>query len=480
MLHKATQTPTATPAPAAHPPGARAWARAHWQRRTHSIKGRLVALFVLLALATTVVFVWGTQQLLQSGWQAYVRPLVADYAQLLAADMGSPPDAARARALAQRLPLAVHIEGPLVQLDTHPGRFERRFGPGPGSGLNRGPTANQAEPSGDADSPYKDHTLRPGSWTVQRPDGHRISFALVAPPDSERPRLLGWATLAALLLLTALAYAAVRRQLLPLQAISSGVQAYGAGHFDSPIPVQRRDELGQLAERINTMAHSLNGMLDAKRALLLAMSHELRSPLTRARVNAELLEDSPERQALLRDLGEMRDQITALLEGERLADGHRALHTENVDLAALVAEAAAADAAAHPALQPAILRVQGGPWCLQADATRLRLLLRNLLQNARRHGRAEAAHAGAAAPEILLFKQPDGRTALGVRDHGPGVPPAQLPLLAQAFYRPDSARTRSSGGVGLGLYLCRLVAQAHGGELDISNQQPGLQVLMVW
>jgi signal transduction histidine kinase len=80
----------------------------------------------------------------------------------------------------------------------------------------------------------------------------------------------------------------------------------------------------------------------------------------------------------------------------------------------------------------------------------------------------------------LLFKQPDGRTALGVRDHGPGVPAAQLPLLAQAFYRPDSARTRSSGGVGLGLYLCRLVAQAHGGELQISNTQPGLQVLMVW
>ena len=430
-----------------------------------------MALFVLLALATTVVFVLGTQQFLQSGWQAYVRPLVADYAQQLAADIGNPPDPARARALAQRLPIAVHIDGPLVQLDTHPGRFERRVD------RRLGPDRSHAPD----DDTKRDHDLRPWSWTVQQPGGHRISFALVAPPDSERPRLLGWATLAALVALTAAAYAAVRRQLRPLQDISAGVQAYGAGHFNTPIPVRRRDELGQLATRINTMAHSLNGMLDAKRALLLAMSHELRSPLTRARVNAELLDESPERQALLRDLGEMRDQITALLEGERLADGHSALHTESVDLVALAAVAAAADAEMHPAAAPVVLRLETGPTTVQADATRLRLLLRNLLQNARRYGRPEdAVNPTSGAPELFLRRLPDGRTALGVRDHGPGVPPAQLSQLAQAFYRPDSARTRSSGGVGLGLYLCRLVAQAHGGELQISDAQPGLQVAMVW
>ena len=63
-----------------------------------------------------------------------------------------------------------------------------------------------------------------------------------------------------------------------------------------------------------------------------------------------------------------------------------------------------------------------------------------------------------------------------VRDHGPGVPDEQLAQLAQAFYRPDSARTRAAGGVGLGLYLCRLVAQAHGGRLVLENARPGLRV----
>jgi signal transduction histidine kinase len=112
---------------------------------------------------------------------------------------------------------------------------------------------------------------------------------------------------------------------------------------------------------------------------------------------------------------------------------------------------------------------------VQADPMRLRLLLRNLLENALRHG------AGGDAPvTVFARRESDGRLALGVRDFGPGVPADQLPLLAQAFYRPDSARTRRSGGVGLGLYLCRLVAQAHGGELRIQNALPGLEVAMVW
>jgi signal transduction histidine kinase len=69
-----------------------------------------------------------------------------------------------------------------------------------------------------------------------------------------------------------------------------------------------------------------------------------------------------------------------------------------------------------------------------------------------------------------------GGVTLSVRDFGDGVPPEQLPQLAQAFYRPDSARTREGGGVGLGLYLCKLVALAHGGSFRIDNANPGLVI----
>ncbi len=420
-----------------------------------SIKARLVLLFLLLALATTAVFVFGTHRLLQTGWEAFAKPLVDDYADRLAAEIGSPPDPARALAMTQRLPISVHIDGPRVQFDSRP------------------PDASRG--------PWRDHGSA-AAFGLQRftADGHRISFGLTRPPDPLRPRFLGWVTLGLLLLLTALAYGATRRLLAPLSRIGSGVEAYGRGDFGTPIDVGRRDELGRLAERINGMAANLHGMLQAKRELLLAISHELRSPLTRARLNTELLNDSAERRALLRDLAEMRDLLDNLLENERLAQGHAALQAEAVDLPRLVRDAVAASGSGNPgsAIDRTVdLRIDdiGGP--LLADPTRLRLLLRNLIDNAWRH----AANAPAAArPLVFLQRLDDGRIALGVRDHGAGVSAAQLQRLGQPFYRTDSARTRASGGVGLGLALARSVAEAHGGELRIENAAPGLRVTALW
>ncbi|HEY6355752.1 MAG TPA: sensor histidine kinase, partial [Burkholderiaceae bacterium] len=97
-----------------------------------------------------------------------------------------------------------------------------------------------------------------------------------------------------------------------------------------------------------------------------------------------------------------------------------------------------------------------------------------LVDNALRHS------AGAGRPPMVrLARETDGRVALSVRDFGPGVTPEQLLRLSEPFYRPDSARTRATGGVGLGLYLCRLIAQAHGGELRIHLAEPGLEVTLL-
>jgi len=442
--------------------------RKAFQTQTRSIKARLVLLFLLVGLGIAAVFLIGTQRAVQGGWQAFARPLLTDYVDRLAAEVGSPPSEARARALAERLPIRVRIEGPALRLDTHPQdarddtrRESRRWGNG-------------------------EHSFDAEGWGLVRhtADGHRIAFSLARPAESWRARGFGWITLAALLALTLAAYAAVRRLLRPLEDITVAVERYGRGEFGQPIAVKRDDELGDLAARINRMAASLHGMLEGKRALLLAISHELRSPLTRARLNAELLGESAERTALLRDLGEMRELITSLLESERLGDGHAALHREPTDLAALARELKATTFAGFDLrldLDDAL-----GP--VAADPMRMRLLLRNLVDNARRHG------GGAPATLFLRRDAPSGgeptaatsgappaqRWALGVRDHGPGVADDQLGRLGEAFHRPDSARTRSAGGVGLGLHLCRLIAQAHGGELRLANMHPGLEVAMVW
>ena len=412
-----------------------------WRQRHRSLGLRLVLLFLLLALTMSTIFVAGMQRVFSSGYSDLFKPLLADYVDRLVAEVGSPPDVARARALEERLPLAVRIEGPQVQYGTAPKRRHE----------------------------FDEHQATTG-WLLARStgDGHRISFRIQDGAWPQRPRIIGWVTLALLLLVTSIAYVWVRRLFRPIVDINAGAQRFGRGDFSTPIPQRRRDDLGELAAQVNQMATGLQGMLDAKRALLLAISHELRSPLTRARLNAELVAEGPERSALLRDLAEMRELITSLLEQERLAAGHQALHAEVLDLNALVRASCAesfAGAAIALELDPNVPRVT-------LDATRIKLALRNLIDNALRHG--------AAATHCIVRTEVEGcMLGLSVRDFGPGVSHEQLTHLAEPFYRPDAARGRDRGGVGLGLTLCRLVAQAHGGELRLQLAQPGLRATLL-
>ena len=418
------------------------------RRWRHSLGARLVGLFLLLALGMIVIFVAGMQSAFRYGWQELARPLVSNYVDTLTAEIGTPPDVARAKALTDTLPLRIRIEGPVVNWSSDPRDDDRRA---------------------------RRHGNSPDLWRPVRTlsDGHRISFGLasLAREDSpeDRPRLIGWATLAALLVLIALAYALVRRLLRPLADIRAGALRYGAGDFSQPIRPRRHDELGDLAGQINRMADGLHGMLDAKRQLLLAISHELRSPLTRARLNAELVDEGPARDALLHDLSEMRDLITDLLESERLAAGHAALHTEPTDVNALVRELLDGPFNGRGVAQALDASLPSLP----LDATRIRLLLRNLLDNALRHSTDAdtSPHIGTSVANDELH--------VTIRDHGPGVSDVELAHLTEAFYRTDSARLRSTGGVGLGLHLCALIARAHGGRLTLRNAEPGLEAELI-
>lgn len=440
-----------------------------------SIKRRLVLMFLLLAVLLTTVFAFGAQRAFSVGWRDAARPLLADYVDRVAAEIagpaGGPPSVARAQALTERLPITVRIEGPAVNWASHPAQVDHESA----SGWRRPRDAGGGSlvDPGRVDGHGDDSPL----FERRTGDGHRIAFALDNAAFERRPRLFG-AALAALLLITLGAYLYVRRLLRPLDAIAAGAQRFGAGDFGQPIPVrhpQQPDELDQLAGTVNTMGADIARMLEAKRALLLAISHELRSPLTRARLHAELLPEHGDaaepRAALLRDLQEMATLIGDLLESERLAGRHAALQLEPVDLPALARDVIGGLHHRHPTAAAVTLRAPDDLPPMRLDRARMRLLLANLLDNALRHA------AGAAQPPMLtLARSADGGITLQVRDHGPGVPDAQLAQLAQAFYRPDSARTRAAGGVGLGLYLCRLVAEAHGGRFTLRNARPGLEV----
>ena len=199
-------------------------------------------------------------------------------------------------------------------------------------------------------------------------------------------------------------------------------------------------------------------MLDAKRQLLLGVSHELRSPLTRATIATELLDESTNRSRIQEDLREMETLITEILETERMNSRHSVINRTPINLEHIV----------HSVLQELpetriSTDIESGLPDVNLDETRIRLLLRNLVNNAVKHG------GNASTPPTIKIRGGTKNLIIEVSDSGPGIPEEHLSRVTEPFYRVDPSRTRATGGFGIGLYLCKLISEAHGGSLSISS-----------
>jgi signal transduction histidine kinase len=229
----------------------------------------------------------------------------------------------------------------------------------------------------------------------------------------------------------------------------------GEGDFHARVPVEGRDEVAILAQTFNRAADRIEALVGAQRTLLASASHELRSPLARIRVALELMSaERPDlREPVARDIAELDDLIGELLLVSRLESVEPLEPSEEVDLLGLVAEEAARSDAA----------VAGQPVAVRGDAKLLRRLVRNLLENAVRHG---------AAPVEAFVEAADGRARLRVCDRGPGVPEPERERIFAPFYRPSS-RPPGEAGSGLGLALVRQIARRHGGEARYVPREGG-------
>lgn len=254
-------------------------------------------------------------------------------------------------------------------------------------------------------------------------------------------------------------YFMVNRLLDPVRMLRKGAERIRLGELNFRVKGNRQDELGELTESINHMADSLQSMLEAKRQLLLAISHELRTPITRAKLRLEFIPESDEKDQLKEDIQEIEQLITDLIEAERLNEEHAVLTAEPTPLAAFV-EGVCEQFESYPGDLELELPDEDREFII--DNLRVRLLITNLVNNAIRHGESNP---------IIVRVSFNGEFAhLEVEDHGEGIAAEHLTHICEPFYRADSARQRNTGGFGLGLYLCRLIAQAHGGELIIESQ----------
>jgi len=231
----------------------------------------------------------------------------------------------------------------------------------------------------------------------------------------------------------------------------------GAGQLDTRIPVRSKNDLGSLAVSINTMATDIELLLDAKRQLLLGASHELRTPITRAKIAAQMLEISENQTRIIDDLDEMESLIEDIIESERVTGGHSALNTTNVDLKDLLSTVLSDFKDSRIACN-----FTDNLPSIKADTTRLRLLFKNLINNALEHGAKEP-------PPELTVKQNSNSIFVTVTDYGKGISKQHLQRLTEPFYRTDASRARATGGFGLGLHIVDLIVIAHGGRLSINS-----------
>ena len=302
---------------------------------------------------------------------------------------------------------------------------------------------------------------------------------------SWQPQTMGFVGMLALVALAVAlgTYPVVRWLTKRLETLQQGVERWGEGDLSARLPVNGRDEVAYLAQRFNVAAERVQALVQSHKALLANASHELRSPLARIRMGLELLNSADasrlaqQCQEMARSIAELDQLIDEILLASRLdsADTVR-LQREEIDLTGLAAEECARTGAQ--------LDIHAQP-VLQGDARLMRRLIRNLLENARRHGGSLAAPAGGHPDDVVLTLDqftPEARAHGGsssdavwarmtVDDRGPGVAIDQRERIFQAFYRLPGA-SEQDGGVGLGLALVKTIVNTHRGSVRC-EERPG-------
>ena len=381
-------------------------------------------------------------------------------------------------------PLLVRLGGPLLAVDTDSGPRAMVFGallrglvgddrdlrvrvdepglpaamPGPpfghgmvgpgGRGFGAGPgfmhRQAQAAPAFTAQLRLRDGTLALFS--------SRQAEAAGAAPTR---MLISLAVLLAAVL--ALSWLAVRWATRPLAQLADAAEQLGRNIKSKPLADDGPLEVARAARAFNLMQSRLLHWVGERTRVLAAMSHDLKTPITRLRLRAELLDDDQLRERFARDLEEMEAMVGSTLDYLRGLDNEEP--QQAIDILALLESLQADLAEVGGAVGLSGRVVQPYPGKAQA----LKRCLGNLLENAVKYGKSAEVAVQDGERELVIV----------IRDHGPGIPDDQLEQVFEPFYRLEESRNRDSGGTGLGLTIARGIAESHGGRLVLANHAAG-------
>jgi len=430
--------------------------------------GRIKRLFgsVFTRLLVTILVAGFLINFLVIGFFGFLRHRVLDsyhthliqYISYITEDLGIPPDQARASVIARKASMAIRYTSSSESWSTAEHFFpisDRRLhiwheSPGILAGSVRGRYFVK----------------------VQHGDGELLFQTTRGPWISDRVQKAFVLLVCLFTLVLVGAYFAIRWILKPVRWLTEGVNRVGAGDLDHRVPEERTDEFRDLAEAFNDMVARIGKAMRAREQLLLDVSHELRSPLTRLKIGLEMLPEGPRKESLQEDIIEMEKMITDILEAARMQHNAGSLTRQPVDLAALI-DSILPDFKDRP---PGIV-VMGelSETRISADREKAGTALKNIIDNALKY--SEKSHA----PVEISLKREPGKALVTIGDRGPGIPVEDQPYIFEPFYRADKSRTRKTGGFGLGLSMCKTIMEAHGGSITLNSAvNQGTTVLLIF
>lgn len=269
---------------------------------------------------------------------------------------------------------------------------------------------------------------------------------------------IGWMVGSAMLLVT-VSLVFMRNQIRPIHRLAEAAEKFGKGLDDEAFKPEGAREVRQAAAAFQVMRNRLRRMIDQRTAMLAAISHDLRTPLTRMRLQLALLPENTDTEALIRDIKDMESMVEAYL---AFARGEEAEKTQEFDVVKLVAELAAKPMDkpifwTGPADNRNVIAMDGRPQAIRRAVT-------NLLANAARHGQA-----------VWVTVNPGEYTLeISVEDDGPGIPEADRERVFKPFFQlGEEDMAAPKGSAGLGLTITRDIARAHGGDVILDESQHG-------
>ena len=302
----------------------------------------------------------------------------------------------------------------------------------------------------------------PGTYSivsqVRLPDGTVAVFYARMPqePLSRLESLLSRLAvgLAIVMILAAVAVATIAR---PLKHLAQAAENMGVDPEGPPLPETGPSEVRSVIRAFNQMRVQLRGYLVERAQMLAAISHDLRTPITRLRLRAEMIQDPGNREKFARDLDEMEAMAGSALELFKSVGDET--QRQALDIGALVESLCEdwCDTGADVTVEGA----PDGPYSAHPRA--LRRCLDNLVENALRYG----------ARARITIEDDDSSLRIAVRDDGPGIPDEDLERVFEPFFRLERSRNRGSGGAGLGLAIARNIARWHGGDIHLRNAAHG-------